>query len=106
MPDGLHPNAHGMKVLAGCLMPLVDKLVALNGSSTAAAQGAFTQLYSAHSQTLQDKVFAGMAPGFHPIFACTCPIWLCAQRHNEDPHLPSGCNWLPLDVTLKIANCC
>ncbi len=37
MPDGLHPNAAGMELMAGCLDPLVARLVAQPAADFSAA---------------------------------------------------------------------
>jgi hypothetical protein len=45
--DGLHPNAQGLKVVANCLMPLIDKLMNI---SDAAARSP-TQSLNIHRRT-------------------------------------------------------
>ena len=37
MPDGLHPNAAGLKLIAQCLRPLIDKLISLNSTQPSAS---------------------------------------------------------------------
>ncbi|BDA50220.1 hypothetical protein COCOBI_15-3490 [Coccomyxa sp. Obi] len=35
LPDGLHPNAKGLKIIAECLMPLLEKIFAMNETQQA-----------------------------------------------------------------------
>ena len=34
LPDGLHPNAEGLKIIAQCLTPLLEKLIPSNVTLT------------------------------------------------------------------------
>ena len=37
MPDGLHPNADGLKLIAKCLKPLIEKLIPSNSTQPSAS---------------------------------------------------------------------
>lgn len=56
MPDGLHPNAAGLKLIAKCLTPLINRLIPSNSTqpsvSDISAFGSVTQSRGGHTDIL------------------------------------------------------
>jgi hypothetical protein len=54
MPDGLHPNADGLKLIAKCLRPLIEKLIPSNSSQPSASAVATLDYLTQGSGLLRD----------------------------------------------------
>lgn len=61
LPDGLHPNAEGLKIIAQCLTPLLGKLIPSNATqlSNATMPPHATQPSNATQAAVQDLQYLG-----------------------------------------------